>query len=332
MRFCEHSKHPSPIHTVFQEATETWLQRPRRSDFDGGLVHLVASRIGSQSTLTTPLVLAQANENHQRADAQEATDNDQSMMADQTVTVPASARRRQVTPVRQGLDQRLLSAHQPISAIAEQYRKLYVEIVHAGQAREFRVLLLSSALAGEGKTFSAVNLALTMAASGSQHNVLLIDADFRKPSIHTLLGTSPHYGLADYLLGEVPYAEIFMQTEVSGLTVVYAGRQVENPTVLLSPEKIGRFFQDLKGQEQYGYIIVDSSPILLTSEPRALVQYVDAALLVVRAGHTPRRTINQAIETLGREHIHGCVFNGVTKTDWYYYHHYYSGYYQQQQH
>lgn len=328
----EHGKRSSKIHAVFQDTSETWLERPRRPDCDGIPGYTILGRAGSQPDQTTPLVLPTRPSGASRNgwDGQEATDSSPSVIAASVVTPPRARRRRKAATAPEGSDQRLVTAHHPISAMVEQYRKLYIEIVRAGRVRELRTLLFSSALPGEGKTSSAVNLALTMAESGGQQSVLLVDADFRRPSVQKLLGTSPEYGLADYLLGEVSYSQIFAQTHVPGLTVVYAGRQVENTTALLSPEKIGQFFKDIKDQDQYSYIILDSSPVLLTSEPAALAQYVDAAILVVRAGGTPRDMVAQAVSILGRENILGCVFNGVTSSDYHYYHSYYARYYQQE--
>jgi Mrp family chromosome partitioning ATPase len=109
-----------------------------------------------------------------------------------------------------------------------------------------------------------------------------------------------------------------------GIVRSYPGKQVKNPAVLLNSERLQQFFCEIKAQNQYRYVILDSSPILLTSDPSALTQQVDAAILVVRAGKTPRKVVLQAIETLGADNILGCVFNGVTSTDSYDYHYYYS--------
>ena len=329
----EHKKRSSKIHAVFQDTTETWLDRPRRSDCNDIPGYTFPGRPGSQPAQTPPLVLPNQPLSTSRNgwDGQETTDSSPSVRAGSGVTpAPRSRRRKKAAPAPEGLDQRLVTTHHPISALAEQYRKLYIEIVRAGRVRELRTLLVSSALPGEGKTSSAVNLALTMAASGGPQNVLLVDADFRKPSVHKLLGTSPEYGLVDYLLGDFPYTQLFAPTQVPGLTVVYAGRQVENPTALLSSEKMGQFFKDVKDQEQYSYIILDTSPVLVTSEPAALAQYVDASILVVRAGSTPRDMVTQAVGLLGHENILGCVLNGVTSSAYQYYHSYYAGYYQAQ--
>jgi capsular exopolysaccharide synthesis family protein len=226
---------------------------------------------------------------------------------------------------RQGdIDEYLVAFHRSNAPAAEQYRKLYTEIVRAGRTRELRTLLIASALAGEGKTVTALNLATTIAASSSGWSTLLVDMDLRKPHVHRLLGTHPACGLTDYLLGDVACSRIFATTQIPGLTVVYGGRPVRDPTRLFSAEKIEHFFHEIKSQEQYRYIVLDTSPVLLTAETNVLIHHADATILVVRAGKTPRDVVSQAIETLGMENILGCVFNGITSADVFYYDYYYN--------
>ena len=221
-------------------------------------------------------------------------------------------------------DAYLVALHGANTAAAEQYRKLYSEIVRAGRVRSLRTLLVASALAGEGKTLTAVNLALTIAASSNEQRALLVETDFRKPRIQKLLNTQPKCGLTDYLSGDVECAQLIHTTPIPGLAVVYAGHHINNLARLLNSEKIATFFHQIASQEHYSHIILDSSPILLTSEPIALIPHVDAAIFVVHAGKTSREVVNQAIEILGQENIFGCVFNGMTSLDSYYSRHYYS--------
>jgi non-specific protein-tyrosine kinase len=221
------------------------------------------------------------------------------------------------------IDERVVAFHKFDTVEAEQYRKLYIEIVHARRTRELQTLLLTSALAGEGKSISALNLAITSAAAGDQHGILLIDADLRKPSIPTYLGIHPRYGLSDYLLGDTEYSHIFFKTQIPGLTIIAAGRRVSNPTTLLASTRMEQLFRDIKAQKQYSSIILDSSPVLLTSEAKVLLQYVDTTILVVRAKKTSAEIILQTIKILGKENILGCVLNGVTFSDFSLYNYYY---------
>lgn len=225
------------------------------------------------------------------------------------------------------VDERLVALHTPQTSAAEQYRKLYAEIIRVGRTRALRTILISSSLAGEGKTTSALNLAATIVASVGEHGVLIVDTDLRKPSVHTYLGARPECGLADYLRGDVEYSQIFAKTSIPSLTAVYAGSKTHNPFELLTSEKMQQFFEQLKSETAYPYIILDSSPVLLTSEPRALVQHVDTTLLVVRAKKTPKDLITQAIEALGEGNILGLVFNGVSHTDFHYYGYYHGAAY-----
>jgi non-specific protein-tyrosine kinase len=221
-------------------------------------------------------------------------------------------------------DAYLVALHDANTVAAEQYRKLYSEIVRAGRVRKLRTLLVTSALAGEGKTLTAVNLALTVAASSNTQNALLVETDFRKPRLQKLLNTQSECGLTDYLLGDVECPQLIHTTPIPGLAVVYAGHHINNLARLLNSEKITTFFHHIASQGHYSHIILDSSPILLTSEPIALIPHVDAAIFVVHAGKTPREVVNQAIEILGQENIFGCVFNGIRSLDSYYSRHYYS--------
>jgi protein-tyrosine kinase len=222
------------------------------------------------------------------------------------------------------IDARAVAFHQADTVAAEQYRKLFIELVQARRLRQLQTLLITSAVAGEGKSISALNLAITSATNGDQQGALLIDTDFRKPNIHKYLGIHPEWGLADYLLGEVEYSQIFCKTQIPGLTIIPAGRKVSNPTALLASTRMEEFLRDTKAHKQYSHIILDSSPVLLTSESKGLLQHVDTAILVVRAKKTPAEVVSQAIKILGEENILGCVFNGITATDFSHYHYYYS--------
>jgi capsular exopolysaccharide synthesis family protein len=234
---------------------------------------------------------------------------------------------RTVIDAYRQINERAVAFHKFDTVEAEQYRKLYIEIVHARRTRELQIILLTSALAGEGKSITALNLAITSAAAGDQHGVLLVDTDLRKPSIHRYLGIHPRCGLSDYLLGDTEYSQIFFKTQIPGLTIIAAGRRVSNPTTLLASTRMEQLFRDIKSQKQYSSIILDSSPVLLTSESKVLLQYVDTTILVVRAKKTPTEVISQTIKILGEENVLGCVLNGVTFSDFPLYNYYYNNNY-----
>jgi len=222
------------------------------------------------------------------------------------------------------IHEHVVASHQFDPVAAEQYRKLYIEIAQVKRTSELQTLLITSALAGEGKSISALNLAITSTAHEDQHGILLIDTDLRKPSLHSYLGIRPECGLTDYLLGDVEYSRILCKTRIPELTIIAAGRRTGDPTALLASTRMEQFIRDIKSQKQYSYIILDSSPVLLTSEPKRLLQYVDTAILVVRAKKTPAAVVSQVIKILGEENILGCVLNAVTSSDLPFYHYSYN--------
>jgi capsular exopolysaccharide synthesis family protein len=229
--------------------------------------------------------------------------------------------------LQHAIDKTLVAVHGVHTPMAEQYRKLFVEIVRASHTRPIRTVLITSAMSKEGKTTTALNLAITLAASQDERDVLFVEADLRRPRVQTLLGTQPKYGLSDFLADDMDCAQVCTTTTIPRLTIVHAGRHVHDPTALLTSAKMADFFTEVKAQQQYRYIIVDTGPVLLTSETNALVHYADATILVVHAGKTPRDLIVKTVETIGKDHIMGCVFNGLQVTDSYYYNYYYDSEY-----
>ena len=117
------------------------------------------------------------------------------------------------------------------------------------------------------------------------------------------------------MLGDVEYSEILYKTRIPGLTIIAAGSNTSDPTTLLASTRMKQCIQDIKSQKQYSYIMLDTSPVLLTSESKGLLQFVDTAILVVRAKKTPAAVVSQAIKILGEENILGCVLNSVTSSD-----------------
>ena len=99
------------------------------------------------------------------------------------------------------IDERVMASSEFAPGAAEQYRKLYIEIVQARRIRALQTLLITSALGGEGKSLSALNLAITCATTGDQHGVLLIDTDLRRPGIHKYLSIHPQVWFSRLLAG-----------------------------------------------------------------------------------------------------------------------------------
>ena len=208
--------------------------------------------------------------------------------------------------------QPLVSYFQPGSLAAEQIRKLRAYVSKRNNPNSPKTILVTSAVSGEGKTFVAANLAAGIANDLHTH-ALLIDCDLRKPFLSEWFEIPKSKGLSDYLSGNgTAVSEFITSTELSKLMVFSAGSNKENPTELIGSKKMEALLQELKSQQDSRYIIIDSTPILATTEPEVLGKLVDGIILVVRAGVTPRETVQQAVRSLDAGKILGVVLNDLT--------------------
>ena len=174
--------------------------------------------------------------------------------------------------------------------------------------------MVTSALPGDGKTFTAMNLALTLAHSYGRR-VLLIDADLRRPSIGHICGMSSLNGLSEGLRNETDQ-KLPLFDLVDGLTVLPAGRPDPDPMSGLTSLRMRNILEE--AAEQFDWVILDAPPAAPLADAGLIGAMVDAILLVVRAGDTRLRSVEKAIEVLGRDRIFGVVLNAAASVSFEY--------------
>lgn len=167
------------------------------------------------------------------------------------------------------------------SPVAESYRMIRSSLLLSTADHPPHTILLTSVKAQEGKTSTALNLARTMAQVADR--VLIIDADMRKPKMHSLLGLSGEKGLSSYLSGNVDETIILASGE-NNIDIIPAGPIPPNPVELISSRRMKNLLQDMR--QQYDYVIIDSPPILHLADGLILSTLVDGTVLVIRAGKT----------------------------------------------
>lgn len=208
------------------------------------------------------------------------------------------------------LDSRLVSFFAPSSMAAEQFRRLRGYIIRPGMETPPKTILVTSAMAGEGKSLIAINLAVTIATEMHSH-ALIVDCDLRNPTVSRWFGFHEANGLADYLTGEVSLSDILMKSSVNKLSILSGGALQDNPAELIGSNKMKSFLSDLKTRYADRYIILDSSPMLATTEPSVLTEIVDGIIFVIKSGDTPRESIQQAFKLIDKKKIIGIVLNNV---------------------
>ena len=204
----------------------------------------------------------------------------------------------------------LVICTQPGSITAEQFRKLRTRILGMDLDDPPKTIMVTSATESEGKSIVAANLAAAIAFE-LNINALLVDTDLRNPSVGEMFGFRHTRGLSDYLTGQENIANFFIKTGIDRLSIIPGGSGQENPSELLGSMKMENLVNELKSRYKDRYIIFDSSPLLVTTEPSVVTKMVDGIILVVRAGVTPRETIQQAISHLDGEKILGVVLNDL---------------------
>jgi protein-tyrosine kinase len=164
-------------------------------------------------------------------------------------------------------------------------------------ARRDRWLLISSANAGEGKTFTAVNLALGLSQGGGWP-VLLIDSDPRTAGAAQALGLASEPGLTDVLGGGAGLDQLIRPTGLDNLTFLAPGRSPATMTGLLASRQMAHLARELLARTPGGLVVVDGPPLLAGTEAAALAMFAGQVVLVVAAGRTTARALEQSLGRL----------------------------------
>jgi polysaccharide biosynthesis transport protein len=228
----------------------------------------------------------------------------------------------------------LITSKHPRSPISEAYRVLRTGIQFSDVDKLHKTLLISSPSPVEGKSITAANLAVVMAQAG--HNVLLIDADLRRPVQHKIFSLNKNQGLTNLLLPsdldlEKPSPELtghleqFLQkTTEPGISVLTSGPIPPNPSELLGSYKMKKLLRILA--TMFDIILLDSPPVLAVTDAVVLSTRVDGVVFVVNAGTTRRNQLKLGAERLREVNANliGVVLNRLTpKSEGYYYYYYY---------
>ena len=197
---------------------------------------------------------------------------------------------------------------EPKLLVAESCRTLRTNLQYSFSDEDAQVIVITSPEPGEGKSTTAVNLAMSLIQDGKI--VILIDCDFKKPSLHKRFKLSNTIGLSEVLIGSHKLAEA-AQMYNNNLIVLTSGNVPSNPAELLDSKALTNLIENLKFS--FDYIILDSSSVQSVTDSQILSSKANGTILVVKAQKTKRDLVKNAIEFLKmvNANILGIVLNGA---------------------
>lgn len=193
----------------------------------------------------------------------------------------------------QKYDTRLIALLNPLSPIAEGYRRIRTNLQFSRPDKVVQTVLVTSPGPGEGKTVTSFNLAVTMAQSGRR--TLYVDADLRRPSGHKMIHMRREPGLVDHLFSEWIDMSQF-ETVVENLYAIPTGKQVPNPAEILGSRRMRQFLEQVRNE--FDVIIIDTPPVLAVSDALLISAQVDATVIVCSAGETKIPAVSHTVEAL----------------------------------
>lgn len=213
------------------------------------------------------------------------------------------------------MDRTVISLHQPRSRPAEAYRSVRTAVCFSALGSKHRVIQVTSPAAGDGKSTLTMNFAVSLAQSGKK--TIIIESDFRRPKVHKLTGVDNSIGLVDVLRGDAELTDAICETELEGFYVMPCGSRPRNPSELITRPEYEQVLEALR--EKFEYVIIDTPPVLVVTDPCSVAPRVDGVLLCVRLSRHTRDFGRRALEQLRDvgANMTGIVVNGVEESDAY---------------
>jgi protein-tyrosine kinase len=229
-----------------------------------------------------------------------------------TLTSIRYSRTKVFTPPPGHLERNRIMNPDSAEPAAVAYRMLRTQVLQRLDARAWRSLAIFSAGAEDGKTTTAINLAVNLAIDRS-HTVLLVDFDFKHPTLAARLGLAPEFGADDALTGRAPLEDCLYHPEgFDRLVVLPARAPMSNSSEILSGPRNREMVAELRARYPERIIIFDLPPVLQADDALSFAPLVECGLVVAGEGRTRRNDLVRTIELLSNTPLVGTVLNRAT--------------------
>jgi len=209
-----------------------------------------------------------------------------------------------------GPDPTLVTYYRPKSRKSEVFRGIRTALYFSTRGESHKVIQITSPNMGDGKTTLSSNLAVSIAQSGKQ--TVLIDGDFRRPRLHKVFAVPSEKGFATALMGQADLRDCIQPTVIPGLSLLPCGPIPPNPAELLTSPRFKELMDELR--EQFDYVLIDTPPLLVVTDPCVVAPRVDGVLMTMRVTKNGRPIAERARDiliSLGAKPL-GIIVNGVS--------------------
>lgn len=207
------------------------------------------------------------------------------------------------------LELNLVAKWRPYSLVAEQYRVAATKLVMSSSDLKSAVIVVTSAIKGEGKSSSVSNLGYVLAADLGKRT-LLIDCDFKHPSLHLYCGLSSSPGLIEVLSGKCAVSEALQRVGDAGPWILPSGSRERAMVELAQIPKLKTVIAELR--DRFDYILLDAPPILPLADMNLLSALADFVVFVVRVDVTQKSAVETAVKSLGSPERAGVIVTGYS--------------------
>lgn len=209
------------------------------------------------------------------------------------------------------IDPFLISHHNPKSVEAEAYRAVRTSLYFSTQGSGHNLIQVTSPNMGDGKSTLSTNLSVSIAQSGKK--IILIDADLRRPRLHKIMGVHNKVGLSSLIQGEVTIEEAVQESAIPNLSLLTCGPLPPNPSELLTSPNFPKVLNELR--DHYEFVIVDTPPLLVVTDPSVVAPRVDGVILTLRLSKKAGPLAERATEILAGlgANVLGVVVNGLSR-------------------
>lgn len=209
-----------------------------------------------------------------------------------------------MTSMKRGV--KIITVSSPSSVNTEQFNTIRTNIQFSNADKEVKSLMVTSAMASEGKSTVTTNLAVTFARQGKK--VVLLDADFRRPTINATFDLHGKQGVTNFLTEHtINIGDILYASSVKNLYVIPSGPIPPNPSELIGSNRMKKLISSLS--EQADIVIYDAPPVLSVTDAQILSVRVDGTVLVVRDNYSEKESVSRAVDLV--HHVGGKIIGTI---------------------